>query len=719
MLLGPNVRSHTSPQTGSPVPDGCGLFPTIRAASFHAMLAGIFATLFASLNVSMAADPNDEAAKFEAATKAWEATYDEQVLPILQDRCADCHAGEDAEGHFNLDRYSSGKRVSKRSRAWKEVGKRVRLNEMPPEGSPEMTDNEKALLHQWLDARPRRDLCSSLATDETKSWYQGYVMSRRLTRTEYTNAVAALVGLPVKDPSQIPSDGAGGEGFDTAGDALFTSAIHIERYLSVAAGLIDEVLATSQNIQNQNHNDQSRKHLARQAHHQLFADVEDVTEADREDASRIIEAFAHRAWRRTVESGEVDRLLTLFDAAQSRGASFEVATGEALKAILVSPHFLFVVETETPEGGVQRLTQHQLATRLALFLWSSVPDEELLRAADEGRLDTKEQIIEQTRRMLADPRSRALGESFGLQWLGLSTFLTSVRPDPEVYPEYNEALAADLREEAVRVVWNVFRKDRSILELIDGGSMEINETLASHYDIDMDPVARTDDDEWTEIQTRDRRRGGVISLGAVLMSASYPRRTSPVLRGRWVLEELLGGRVPPPPANVPALEETHGEKEMTLRERLELHRKNPECASCHNRMDPLGFGLENFDGLGRWRERDGSLEIDSSGKLPSGETFQGPEELKQVILRRSSEFEEHFVKKLLGFALGRELNEFDQCVINDCLKGLAASEHRSSILMETIATSYPFQHRYFKAAESNQDQSSDNDDADDADEEAP
>ncbi|MGB7323531.1 MAG: DUF1592 domain-containing protein [Rubripirellula sp.] len=626
----------------------------------------------------------------DAAIAAWESTYRSDILPILRDRCAECHRGDEADGGFDLDRFAESTRLSQKSDVWDSVGKRIRLNEMPPSGSPGLNDDEKSILHRWLDAKPGRDLCNQIATDETKAWYRGYVMSRRLTRTEYVNAMHDLIGIPIRDPSLIPSDGSGGEGFDTAGDSLFTSTIHIEQYLSVASQMIDSItLAPGPDTSN----NRSPEQLA--AREKLFAPAGNNNTFDRDAASSIVSKFARRAWRRPIAPDELERLLALYDHAKSTDAEFDTAVGQSLKAVLISPNFLFVVETETAEGGVQRLSPYQLATRMALLIWSSIPDDELLDAAGAGELDTDEQVIAQTRRMLADPKARAIGENFGLQWLGLANFMTAVRPDTEVYPDFNEQLASDLREEAVRMVWRLFSEDRSLLEVIDSDSIEINGRLASHYG-----VALPADASWQRVKTNDRRRGGVITLGAVLMSSSYPRRTSPVLRGRWMLEEVLGDRVPPPPPGVPALDEAVAERSMTLRERLELHRKNPTCASCHDRMDPLGFGLENFDGLGRWRDKDGKAEINATGKLPSGESFDGPEQLKQILMARSSDFENHFVKKIVGFALGRDLSSFDDCVVRDCKKALAANEHRASFVIETIVTSYPFQHRFFKAAKS-------------------
>jgi mono/diheme cytochrome c family protein len=622
-------------------------------------------------------------------TKQWEAAFEKDIQPIVRDFCNECHQGTDADGGLDLAQFTTGDLVTKKMDVWNEIGKRLRLKEMPPEGSPQLNDEQKGKILAWLDGQPNRDLCSQLANEETQAWYRGFVMSRRLTRTEYLNAIRDLVGLEVPSSIEIPSDGSGGEGFDTNGDSLFTSPIHIEQYLQAASTVMDAALPNE--LPPTNNGESSAKLLA--ARERILIAVPTATVADRDAAKIVLKSFARRAWRRPVADHEVDRMLTLFDAAKQRGAGFVEAIRDPLKAILVSPHFLFVVETESAQGGVQRLTQHELATRMALFIWSSIPDDELLRHADEGLLDAPDQILAQTRRLLADDRAIALGANFGMQWLGLKNFLSSVKPDREIYPEFSDQLSQDLHQEAIRFIASVFREDRSLLDLLDSKYVVVNGNLAQHYGLEL-----PSDAPWQRLETADRRRGGVMTMGATLMAASYPRRTSPVLRGRWILEELLGSQVPPPPPNVPALQEAEAQKATTLRERLELHRKNPDCASCHNRMDPIGFGLENFDALGRWRETDQGLAIDSSGQLPSGEKFQGPEELKKIILNRSGEFEAHVVKKLLGFALGRELNEFDHCVIKQSIERLAAENHRSSSVIETIVLSYPFQHRFFKAA---------------------
>ena len=617
-------------------------------------------SLFAAIGIAVPSGMlvNVQADEHEKKVESWKKTYEEKILPIVEARCVQCHFGDKIEGEFDFSKFPNGQAAADAGDAWERVAKRIRLNEMPPQGSPGLSDEQKGQFHRWVDSRPNQDLCKQLASEETQSWYRGFVMSRRLTQTEYRNAIRDIVGVPLQPDEEPPSDGAGGEGFDTVGDALFTSTIHLESYL---------LIVLPQSLQPES------------------------SRSDAEAAAEIIAQFARRAWRRPVTDDEKLRLMQLYEASTGRGRGFLASVREPLKAVLVSPHFLFVVETEPDATGVIRLTPHQIATRLALFIWSSIPDEELLQVADSEAILNDDQIRLQVRRMLADPKSRALGENFGLQWLGLRGF-GEVHPDEELFPEYAETLASDLREEAVRFVAHVFQQNRPLTDLVAADYVFVNGRLAQHYGFDLPAES-----PWQTVSVADGRRGGVVTLGSVLTATSYPRRTSPVLRGRWILEEVLGSTVPAPPPNVPALEENTASTEgLTLRQRLDLHRQKAECASCHDRMDPLGFGLENFDGIGRWRDVDNGQPIDNAGKLPSGDSFSGPSELKSVLMKRSGEFQQHFVRKLLGFALGRELNKFDQCIMEACLKKLSENELKSQILIEEIALSYPFQYRYHK-----------------------
>lgn len=625
----------------------------------------------------------------EARVTRWKADFDSRVLPVIRDRCLTCHNAEKAEGELNLAKYATGEQAYEAGDAWERVARRIRLNEMPPPGSPGLNDQQKAAFQRWVDSRPNQDLCRQLASEDTQSWYRGYVMSRRMTRIEYRNAVQDLLGITPPAPEQPPEDGAGGEGFDTVGDSLFTSTIHVETWLVLADQLVDQALAADANGRPLP-TPALRPLLSAESWQHLSSGT---AEQQSRAAAELVQRFARRAWRRPPDPAELERLNSLYQLSLQQSTSVS-AVRQPLKAILVSPHFLFVVETEPEETGIFPLTPHQLATRLALFLWSSIPDEELLQAADSGSLADEAEYRRQISRMLAHPRSASLGENFGLQWLGLRNF-ENQQPDRQLFPEYTPELATDLREEAVQLITAIFRDNRPLSELLSADYVIVNSRLAEYYGLQ--PLT---DSSWQKVSVTDRRRGGVATLGAVLTAASYPRRTSPVLRGRWLLDELLGNPVPPPPPGVPPLEQTAVDNShLTLRQRLEAHRLKPECAACHDRMDPLGFGLENFDAIGRWREQDGGLPIDAAGKLPSGEQFTGPAELKTVLLGRQHDFLTHLSRKLLGFALGRELNKFDACVVESCVKRLEANGLHSHALIEEIACSYPFRNRYYRKSE--------------------
>lgn len=637
--------------------------------------------------------------ELEAKVARWKKEYEARVLPIIRERCQQCHNAEKSEGELDLSKFATGDQAYEAADAWERVARRIRLNEMPPQGSPGLNDRQKGTFQKWVDTRPNQDLCSQLASEETQSWYRGYVMSRRLTQLEYRNAVRDLLGQSLPVGEEPPVDGAGGEGFDTVGDSLFTSTLHTEAYLLLADQLVDRALPAGRMEQwLSGAGEQSGgvlRGLLSESQWRLLDTAASADAAGVQSAvQQLIAGFARRAWRRPPTEEEVTRLQQLFAASLPRLSSVLESVRQPLKAVLVSPHFLFVVETEPDETGVLPLTGHQLATRLALFLWSSVPDEELLAAADAGVLADDRQYRQQIRRMLADSKSAGLGENFGLQWLGLRNF-GGVVPDAKVYPQYSELLAGDLREEAVQFVSGVFRENRPLTDLLAADYVVVNGRLAQHYGLSLPADA-----DWQRVVVADGRRGGAATLGAVLTAASYPRRTSPVLRGRWILDELLGTPVPPPPPGVPPLDQSVAESgSQTLRQRLELHRQKPECASCHDRMDPLGFGLENFDGIGRWRESDAGQSIDAAGRLPSGEQFAGPAELKAVLLGRKDDFLNHFSRKMLGFALGRELNKFDACVVETSVKKLQENGFQSQILIEEIACSYPFRNRYYKKSD--------------------
>jgi mono/diheme cytochrome c family protein len=623
-----------------------------------------FSLLAALLAISARAAAADDAPAFDA-----------QVRPVLNQFCLSCHGPEKKKGDLDLTHFQPEKAGDAKD-VWQEVAARLAAREMPPEKKPQPSEEQRLLVVHWVEKTVGLSTtdCQKIASDETQRFYRGYVMSRRLNRTEYSNTIGDLFGLDLHPGDDLPEDGSGGEGFNTDGNALFISSIQIEKYLQSADKVVRAALAT----------DAARKRIL------IAAPGQDVS--PRDAARQDIAAFARRAFRRPVSDSEVDRLLTLFDRAQGRGDSFEASIRLALKSILISPNFLFLVEPEQEADGIYQLADYPLASRLSYFLWSSMPDDELFKLAEAHRLGDPEVLRQQVRRMLQDPRSQALGENFGCQWLGIDDLGITVRPDSKQFPMFDDDLAAAMHEEAVEFVNSVLRDDRSLVDLLDADYTFLNGKLARHYGID-----GINGREMRKVTLSDRNRGGVLGLGAVLTATSYPLRTSPVLRGKWVLEQLLGERVPPPPPDVGKLRQDDKQIDgLTFRQQLERHRTQAECAACHRKMDPLGFGLENFDAVGRWRDTQRGAPVDAGGELPSGEKFAGPAELRQVLLKRQDEFLGNFCRKMLGYALGRGLNRFDQCVVEDAMKALKGDGNRSSALIETIVLSKPFRYRYSK-----------------------
>jgi hypothetical protein len=360
-----------------------------------------------------------------------------------------------------------------------------------------------------------------------------------------------------------------------------------------------------------------------------------------------------------------------------------------LQAVLISPRFLVRIEDNQPGAvGAYTVGAFDLASRLSYLLWSSPPDDQLLAAAAAGRLAGPGELEGQARRMLADPRAKALVSNFAAQWLQLPT-LAEHRPDAGRFPEFTPALAHAMVDEAMLFIDEVIRLDRPITDLIDADYTYLNGDLARLYGID-----GVDGPDMRRVQLSDRRRGGILTMAAVLTLTADPARTNIPRRGDYLLGTVLGEPPPPPPPVIPALEEAApAGGQLTVREMIDLHRRNPDCAFCHAKIDPLGIGLENFDAIGRWQERQAGKAIDASGTLPGGASFDGPVALKRLLLARKAEFARSMVSQLLTYALGRGLIYQDDCVIADALKALERDAYRFSTMVVTVVTSYPFTHR--------------------------
>jgi mono/diheme cytochrome c family protein len=413
---------------------------------------------------------------------------------------------------------------------------------------------------------------------------------------------------------------------------------------------------------------------------------------EEECARTILSALARRAYRRPVAAPDLDPLLEFYQHGREEGG-FEAGIGRALERILVSPEFLFRIERDplrVAPDTAYRITDVELASRLSFFLWSSIPDEELLTLAEKGTLGTPAVIEQQVRRMLADPRARALVTNFAGQWLSLRK-LRTLSPDPKAFPDFDDNLREALREETELFVESLLRENRSVLDLLAADYTFLNERLARHYGI---PGVLGS--HFRRVSLADERRRGLLGHGSILTVTSYANRTAPTLRGAWILENLQGTPPPPPPPNVPSLREeepgTQG-RVLTMRERMEQHRVNPACATCHKVMDPLGFALENFDALGRWRDSYAGTPIDPSGVLPSGSEFAGPVGLRTVLLGNPEQFVHTFVEKLFTYGLGRGVEFYDAPSVRQVMREAAGERYRLGTILAGIAKSPPFQMR--------------------------
>jgi hypothetical protein len=486
---------------------------------------------------------------------------------------------------------------------------------------------------------------------------------RRLNRAQYRNTIKDLVGVDCPEADDFPADDVG-YGFDSIGDVLSLSPLLLERYLAATEGVVER------------------------GYRKLVPKSPSALEDPQQVARRTLTAFATRAFRRPVTAQEVDRLLKLADVGGKRGAEYDRGMKLALQAVLLSPHFLFLAEPGPGPSAARGLNDWELASRLSYFLWNSMPDDELLGLARKGLLRRPDVLRAQAFRLLKDPRANRLVESFGDQWLQLRR-LKSAQPDPQEFPAFNPRLRQDMLTETRRFFGSIVREDRSVLELLDAPYTFLNERLAQLYGIPGVQGA-----EFRRVALQGTRRGGVVTQASILTLTSNPNRTSPVKRGKWVLEQLFNDAPPPPPPGTPQLSEDRGAATgAPLRDRLARHRRDPACAACHVRMDPIGFSLENYDAIGAWRTRDGRFPIDSSGSFPDGRQIQGAKGLRGLLRDRKDDFARCLTGKLLTYALGRGLEKADSPTVQAISWDLARDGYRFSSLVLGIVRSSAFRMR--------------------------
>lgn len=494
----------------------------------------------------------------------------------------------------------------------------------------------------------------------------GRVTLHRLNRAEYDNTVRDLLGDTSHPASDFPADDHG-YGFDNNADVLSMSPLLMEKYAVAAEHLVEDAW-TRGAVRTCELDSNNPEPCARQ----------------------ILSTFARRAWRRPVTDEEVRRLLAFVTLAHQHGDAPEAGVKLALRSVLLSPHFLFRVEQDAQPASTapHPLNDDELASRLSYFLWSSAPDETLLALADAGRLHEPAVLEEQVRRMLADPKAQALVDNFAGQWLYLRA-LDVAQPDPLLYPGFDEPLRTAMRQETQLVFTEFLHGDLPLRGMLDAPFTYVNDRLALLYGL---PPPGSDVPQRVDLSGAPTRLG-LLGQGAILTVTSHSDRTSPVKRGLWVLEQLLCKAPPPPPPDVPSLPPPVNPN-ATMRERMEAHRASPQCSGCHSMMDPIGFGMENFDAIGRWRVKEAGTgaPVDASGKLPDGQTFTGPTELR-TILKQDANLPSCITEHLLTYALGRGTSEADACAVRDIVQQAEAHGGRLSDYIQAIVQSEPFTQR--------------------------
>ncbi len=589
-----------------------------------------------------------------------------EVQPFLRTYCTDCHTGDEPAGELHLD-LKRMPDMTQQFERWTNILQRVSGHEMPPEDAPQPSDREREKFVNWVEAGLDEFDC-------TLREVKPRTTVRRLNRSEYNNVVRDLLGVDVYPADEFPADDVG-EGFDNIGEVLSLPPLLMEKYLD-AAEMVTEAFVNDS-----------------QVYRRIFPGA-DTEELSSDVVESGVQWLATGAFRRPLEAGELDRLIDLYQLARDHGAKPKRAIEFVSQAILVSPHFLFRLEEDPLAGADEKtpLGSYAMASRLSFFIWSTLPDEELNRLAADGKLLEKETLAEQALRMMKDPKAKALVENFAGQWLQLRV-LAKATPDPERFPNFDGALRDAMVTETNRYFQDLMTTDGSILNFIDSDYTFVNERLAEHYGME-----NVEGEQFRKVRFDDERRGGMLTHASILTLTSNPTRTSPVKRGKWILENILGTPPPPPPPNVPELEE--GDELLgSLRERMRQHRENPSCAVCHRKMDALGFGFENFDAIGAWRDKDGRYEIDPAGELPGGRRFEKTSELRDILKSNSREFTRCLTRKLLTYSLGRALSSRDQCEVDDIVNEVEKHDHRFSSLVVAIVTSDTFRFTGDKGAE--------------------
>ncbi|CAN5366685.1 DUF1588 domain-containing protein [soil metagenome] len=630
------------------------------AVSRRRMFALALAAMVMPLVSGFAAGPPD-GLDFAALQSNAKRSFLEDAEPFLGKYCTECHGSRRMKGGINFAPALKDPGSMAFSRQWKQALASVKAHDMPPEDADEQPSaEERQKFEEWLAK------LKFLSPQDP-----GQFVIRRLTKVEYGNTLRDLFGVDPDVAESLP-DEVVGEGYLNN-----LSPLQSEQYLGIANEVVNQVLAPDgappTEVQNR-----------------LFGEPPAPGADLRAAAQSVARKLAREAYRRPASDAEVGVLLGVFDLARANDLEYPAALRLMLKAALVSPQFLFITPATEAEAGkaIIPLDDHQLASRLSYLLWATMPDPELSRLADGGQLREPAVLQAQVKRLLADPRSRALFDGFGAHWLGLAK-LEKQTFDAAKFPQMTGEMRSAMYDEARLFFQSIVAENQSVVRFVDSDYTFLNGSLATLYGMEKEIAGP----EMRRVKLTDANRGGILSMPGVLATTSFPNRTSPVNRGVWVLEQVLGEHVPSAPPNVPELEKQDQNQvaDLTLRQRTELHRTDAACASCHKILDPIGFGLENFDAIGRWRDSDDSGgAIDAAGELPGEKRFDSPKDLKDIIAARQDEVARNLTQRLLAYALCRPLEGYDEIVVDHLMQTIASDGYRMQTLISEVVTSYPF-----------------------------
>ncbi len=590
-------------------------------------------------------------------------SFKKHVAPFVKNYCIECHGNRRTKGSINFEPAVKTPGEASAILKWKQAFANVSAHDMPPEDADQPPKEER---ERFLAGLGKIKFLSEKDP--------GPFVIRRLTKAEYGNTLRDLFGVDPQVAAELPDEVAG-EGYLNS-----LSPMQTEQYLGIANQVLDQVLP-------------SEGKPSTQARKWLFDNPAETGADPREAAEKVARSLARQAYRRPPSEDEIDTLLSVFDLGHANQLGDVASTRLMLKAALVSPQFLFITPAKEAEAGrkIVPVDDYQLASRLSYLLWATMPDGELFELAEAGKLHEAGVLKAQVQRMLADPRARALFDGFGAHWLGLGK-LQDKTFDAEKFPQMTPQLRAAMYDEARLFFESIVRENRSVIGFVESDYTYLNSTLAKVYGLEQSVTHS----RMRKVRLTDANRGGILVMPGVLAATSFPNRTSPVIRGVWVLEQVLGEHVPPAPADVPPLDDQDQKAvaDLTLRQRTELHRTNAVCANCHRILDPIGFGLENFDAIGQWRVQDDSGgAIDAAGELPGGKRFSSPKELKAIIAARRDDLARNLTERFMAYALCRQLEGYDEIVVDQLMKTIAQDGYRMRTLITEVILSYPFLNR--------------------------